>query len=75
MCLHGREYYGVVQYMGGQELYHGGALLDMEGRMPRMDRRMPDMKVKMPGMERGASAKMGICFECLPGVADTLIYC
>ena len=29
--LHGKEYHGVVQYMGGQELYRGGRMPDMEG--------------------------------------------
>ena len=28
--LHGREYYGVMQYMGGQDAGHGGVLPDMD---------------------------------------------
>ena len=43
MRLHGKGYYGVVQYMGGQEPYHAGTIPDLEGRMPRMNRRRPDM--------------------------------
>ena len=31
MRLHRREYYDVVQYMGGQEQYHAGTMPDMEG--------------------------------------------